>query len=59
MILCIVIIWFLLTVLQESGNLDAIFIVCRKKKKICNFFLQIPKQIVNYKIIELLWQLMT
>ena len=29
---CIVLIWFLLTVLQESTNLDAIFIVCRKIK---------------------------
>ena len=29
---CIVLIWFLLTVLQESSNLDAIFIVCRKIK---------------------------
>ena len=30
---CIVLIWFILTDLQESSNLDAIFIVCRKKKK--------------------------
>ena len=29
----IVLIWFLLTVLHESGKLDAILIVCRKKKK--------------------------
>ena len=29
---CIVLIWFLLNVLQESSNLDAIFIVCRKIK---------------------------
>ena len=34
MMVCIVLIWFLLTVLQESSNLDAIFIVCRKIKKI-------------------------
>ena len=27
-----VLIWFILTVLQESSNLDAIFIVCRKIK---------------------------
>ena len=33
MIVCIVLIWFLLTVLHESGNLDAIFIVCRKKER--------------------------
>ena len=32
MIVCIVLIWFLLTVFHESGNLDAIFIVCRKIK---------------------------
>ena len=30
---CTVLIWFILTVLQESSNLEAIFIVCRKKKK--------------------------
>ena len=29
---CTVLIWFILTVLQESSNLDAIFIVCRKIK---------------------------
>ena len=33
MMVCIVLIWFILTVLQESSNLDAIFIVCRKIKK--------------------------
>ena len=32
MMVCIVLIWFLLTVRQESSNLDAIFIVCRKIK---------------------------
>ena len=32
MMVCIVLIWFLWTVLQESSNLDAIFIVCRKIK---------------------------
>ena len=30
MMVCTVLIWFILTVLQESSNLDAIFIVCRK-----------------------------
>ena len=30
---CTVLIWFILTVLQESSNLDSIFIVCRKKGK--------------------------
>ena len=29
---CTVLIWFILIVLQESNNLDAIFIVCRKIK---------------------------
>ena len=33
MIVCIVLIWFLLNLLQESGNLDAIFKVRRQKKK--------------------------
>ena len=34
MIVCIVLIcFFLLSVLQESGNLDAIFIVGRKKEE--------------------------
>ena len=33
MMVCIVLIWFLLTVLQESSNLYAIFIVCTEKKK--------------------------
>ena len=33
MMVCIVLIWFILTVLQESSNLDAIFIVCRKRKE--------------------------
>ena len=32
MMVCTVLIWFILTVLQESSNLDAIFIVCRKIK---------------------------
>ena len=32
MMVCIVLIWFLLTVLQESSNLDAKFIVCIKIK---------------------------
>ena len=32
MMVCTVLIWFILTVLQESSNLDAIFIVCRKLK---------------------------
>ena len=32
MMVCIILIWFLLTVLQESSNLDAILIVCRKIK---------------------------
>ena len=32
MMVCIVLIWFILTVLQESSNLGAIFIVCRKIK---------------------------
>ena len=31
MMVCTVLIWFIFTVLQESSNLDAIFIVCRKK----------------------------
>ena len=30
MLVCIVLIWFLFTVLQESSNPDAIFIVCIK-----------------------------
>ena len=30
MMVCILLIWFILTVLQESSNLGAIFIVCRK-----------------------------
>ena len=34
MMVCTVLIWFILTVLQESSNLEAIFIVCKKKKKI-------------------------
>ena len=38
MMVCTVLIWFILTVLQESSNLDAIFIVCRKiKNKISKF----------------------
>ena len=32
MMVCKVLIWFILTVLQESNNLDAIFIVCRQIK---------------------------
>ena len=32
MMVCTVLIWFILTVLQESSNLDAIYIVCRKIK---------------------------
>ena len=32
MMVCTVLIWFILTFLQESRNLDAIFIVCRKIK---------------------------
>ena len=32
MMVCTVLIWFILTVLQEPSNLDAIFIVCRKIK---------------------------
>ena len=32
MMVCTVLIWFIFTVLQESSNLDAIFIVCRKIK---------------------------
>ena len=32
MMVCIVLIWFLFTVLQESSNIDAIFIVCRQIK---------------------------
>ena len=32
MMVCTVLICFILTVLQESSNLDAIFIVCRKIK---------------------------
>ena len=39
----IVLIWFLLNVLQESSNLDAIFIVCRKIKiKLASWFLCQP-----------------
>ena len=39
MMVCTVLIWFILTVLQESSNLDAIFIVCRKiKNKISKLF---------------------
>ena len=38
MMVCIVLIWFLFTVIQESSNLDAIFIVCRKIKKPPFFF---------------------
>ena len=34
MMVCIVLKWFLLTVLQESSNLDAIFSVCRKIKNL-------------------------
>ena len=32
MMVCTLLIWFILTVLQESSNLDAIFIVCRQIK---------------------------
>ena len=39
MMVCTVLILFILTVLQESSNLDAIFIVCRKiKNKISKLF---------------------
>ena len=40
MMVCIVLIWFILTVLQESSNLDAIFIVykTKNKNKVLKFF---------------------
>ena len=50
MIVCIVLIWFFFTVLHESGNLDAIFIVCRKiQNKISNFFLLTPAPLLGQK----------
>ena len=51
MIVCIVLIWFILTVLQESSNLDVIFIVCRKiKNKISKFvFLLTPPPLLDQK----------
>ena len=45
MMVCTVLIWFLLTVLQESSNLDAIFNVCRRRKKerkIASWFFRQP-----------------
>ena len=48
MMVCTVLIWFILTVLQESSNIDAIFIVCRNpppflvKSQLFEFFLTLP-----------------
>ena len=42
MMVCIILIWFLFTVLQESSNLDAIFIVCRKIKKLISKLVFVP-----------------
>ena len=50
---CTVLIWFILTVLQESSNLDAIFIVCRKiKNKISKlvFFADPPPFLVKSQL---------
>ena len=42
-IVCIVLLWFVLTFLQESGNLDAIFKIRRRRKNIlASWFWQIP-----------------
>ena len=45
MMVCIVLMWFLLTVLHESSNLDDIFIVYRKIKKKISKLVFVPKHI--------------